>query len=104
MYRNALTALERAAHALFSDLVPCKEAGCKLCTFVTAVKAEPEFRKFMKTKLAKEFRWPKHSFMGDEHKGITKLAEHYGVEHNRCIYLKTSKLSSIFGLMLVWLT
>jgi len=33
--------------------------------------------------------------MGDEHKGITKLADHFKVEHNRCIYHKTSKKAAI---------
>jgi len=103
MYRNSLNALERAAHALFADLQPCTVPGCDICTFVTAVRDEPEFKKFMKTKIAKACQWPKHSFMGDEHKGITKLAEHCGVEHNRCIYHKTSKFSSVYCLIL-WLT
>ena len=93
MYRNALTALEKAAHAFIADVQPCDAAGCKTCAFVRDIKTEPEFKKFMKSKTAKECSWPKHSLMGDEHKGITKLADYFEVEHNRCIYHKTSKFS-----------
>jgi hypothetical protein len=46
----------------------------------------PELKTFMKIKAAKAFSWPKHSLMGDEHKSISKLAHHFQVEHNRCIY------------------
>ncbi len=88
MYRNSLTALEMAAHAIIADVQPCDKAGCKTCTFVRDIKAEPEMKKFMKTKAAKAFTWPKHSLTGDEHKGITKLADHFKVEHNRCSTLK----------------
>ena len=49
------------------------------------------------TAAAKAFTWPKHSLMGDEHKGITKLADHFKVEHNRCIYHKTSKFAHDFN-------
>ena len=31
--------------------------------------------------------------MGNEHKDITKLANHLKVGHNRCIYHKTSKFA-----------
>ena len=97
MYRNSLTALEIAAHALIADVQPCDNAGCKTCTFVRDINTEPEMKKFMKTKAAKAFTWPKHSLMGDEHKGITKLADHFKVEHNRCIYHKTSKFAHDFN-------
>ena len=97
MYHNSLTALEIAAHALIADVQPCDNAGCKTCTFVRDINAEPEMKKFMKTKAAKAFTWPKHSLMGDEHKGITKLADHFKVEHNRCIYHKTSKFAHDFN-------
>jgi hypothetical protein len=60
MYRNSLTALEIAAHALIADVQPCDKAACKTCTFVRDIKAEPEMKKFMKTKAAKAFTWPKH--------------------------------------------
>jgi hypothetical protein len=46
----------------------------------------PELKTFMKIKAAKAFSWRKHSLMGDEHKSISKLAHHFQVEHNRCIY------------------
>jgi hypothetical protein len=60
MYCNSLTALEIAAHALIADVQPCDKAGRKTCTFVRDIKAEPELKKFMKTKAAKAFTWPKH--------------------------------------------
>jgi hypothetical protein len=47
MYRYSLTgviALEMAAHPLIADMQPCDKAGCKTCTFVCDIKAEPELK------------------------------------------------------------
>jgi hypothetical protein len=79
MYRNSLTAMEMAAHALIADVQPCDKAGCRTCTFVRDIKA--------RSSVTSKF------VLIPEHKGITKLADHFQVEHNRCIYHKTSKLS-----------
>jgi hypothetical protein len=46
--------------------------------FIIPDGSESFVEKFMKTKAAKAFSWPKHRLMGDEHKGFTKLrANHF---------------------------
>jgi hypothetical protein len=79
MYRNSLTALEILAHTLIADAQPCDKAGCKTCTFIRDINAEPESKKIKKNKAAKAFSWPKHSLMSNEHKGI-KLADQGGIQ------------------------
>ena len=69
---------------------------CRLCLLVTELRENLEHKKFMRTKIAKELSFPKASLLGDEHKGIMKLATHIGVPHNKCIYHKTSKSHLVF--------
>jgi hypothetical protein len=95
MYCNSLTALEMAAHALIADVHVTRPVAKRARSSVTS-KPSVNWKK--------SFTWPKHALMGDEHKGITKLADHFQVEHNRCIYHKTSKfaLSWFNTLDLTW--
>ena len=56
------------------------------------------------TKISWELAFPKASILGDEYKGIMKLAPHIGVPHNKCIYHKTSKwllIALIIGLFIL---
>jgi hypothetical protein len=64
--------------------------------FVRDINTEPELKKFMKTKAAKAFPWPMHSLISDEHQGITKLTDHFQVEHNWYIRYKTGKFSLLW--------
>jgi hypothetical protein len=65
MYRNSLTALEIAAHALIADVQPDK-AGCKTCTFVHDTNTQRALKKLMKSKAVKAFSWPSKAQMSRE--------------------------------------
>jgi hypothetical protein len=99
MYRNSLTALEIVAHALIADVQPGDKAGCKTCTFVCDINSEPELKKFMKTKAATAFSWPKHSLMGDEHKGTSSSFVHgeWLCRNARSMFIASSSNSACKG-------